>query len=92
MTNSKESIDEMIALSIKRDDILEPLRDLIRDAYGRRNQYGNPIPGGQHATDVYPCPVCAAENRGKHALRWIHHTNGHIHFFCESDQCVRIME
>ena len=70
--------DEFMAKAIERMQKLEPLIDRVKKKYRGRDLHG-------HAT----CPVCGV----KSALTITHSArNGHVHAFCMTEGCVRLME
>lgn len=69
---------EMIEEMDRQMQLLEPLLSKIREKYRGRDMHGR-------AT----CPLC----RQKGALSVAHcGRNGHLHVFCETENCVRFME
>lgn len=76
------SDDDFIKKTIAQDELLEPLRQLIRTAYGHTKQFH---------TDVAACPICKKDGK-KSVLTWELHPNGHIHLFCADANCIRSME
>jgi CRISPR/Cas system-associated protein Cas10 (large subunit of type III CRISPR-Cas system) len=70
--------DEFMQKAMERMEKLEPLLDKIRTKYRGRDMHG-------HAT----CPICGV----KGALTVSHSKRkGHIHAFCTTEGCVRMME
>lgn len=74
--------DDFVQKMLEHDALLDPIRKLIRDAYGHTHAFHS---------DVLACPICEKAGR-KSVLTWELHHNGHIHFFCADDNCVRSME
>ncbi len=70
--------EELIRKSEERDRKLRPLLDRVRKKYRGRDMHG-------HAT----CPICG--QKGKLTISHVGR-NGHLHVFCETEDCVRFME
>jgi CRISPR/Cas system-associated protein Cas10 (large subunit of type III CRISPR-Cas system) len=78
MSDHDSEMQAAIEESERRFRLLDPLLQKIRKKYRGRDMQG-------HAT----CPVCG--QKGKLTVAQVAR-NGHLHVFCETENCVRFME